>query len=42
MAQRNNRPIELVSPKWINQKLAYLHLNPVRADIFDQHRRIYL
>ena len=28
--QQNNHPIELQSPKWINQKLAYIHLNPVR------------
>jgi len=31
--QRENKPIELSSPKWINQKLAYIHLNPVRAGI---------
>ena len=31
--QRDNKPIELVSPKWINQKLAYIHLNPVRAGL---------
>ncbi len=28
--QQDNHPIELQSPKWINQKLAYIHLNPVR------------
>ena len=28
--QQDSHPIELQSPKWINQKLAYLHLNPVR------------
>jgi len=32
----DNRPIELSSPKWINQKLAYIHLNPVRAGIVDK------
>jgi REP element-mobilizing transposase RayT len=31
--QQDNRPIELKSPKWINQKLAYIHLNPVRSGI---------
>lgn len=31
--QRGNHPIELSSPKWINQKLAYIHNNPVRAGI---------
>ncbi|MBK7232101.1 MAG: transposase [Saprospiraceae bacterium] len=29
--QQDNHPVELASPKWINQKLAYIHLNPVRA-----------
>ncbi len=33
--KRDNRPIELVSPKWINQKLDYIHNNPVRAGIVD-------
>jgi len=33
--QRDNKPIELQSSKWINQKLAYIHLNPVRAGIVD-------
>ena len=28
--QQDCHPIELQSPKWINQKLAYIHLNPVR------------
>ena len=31
--QRGNHPIELVSPKWIWQKLNYIHLNPVRAGL---------
>lgn len=31
----NNRPIELSSPKFVNQKLDYIHLNPVRAGIVD-------
>ena len=29
---QDNHPIELVSPKWINQKINYIHNNPVRAD----------
>ena len=29
--KQDNRPIELVSLKWIRQKLDYIHLNPVRA-----------
>ncbi len=29
--QKDFHPIELQSPKWINQKLAYIHLNPVRS-----------
>ena len=33
--KRDNRPIELVSPKWINQKLNYIHNNPVRAGIVE-------
>ncbi len=34
--QQGNHPIELVSPKFIAQKLAYIHLNPVRAGIVDE------
>jgi len=34
--RRDNKPIELESPKWINQKLAYIHLNPVRAGIVEK------
>lgn len=33
--QQHNMPIELVSPKWINQKLSYIHLNPVRNGIVE-------
>jgi REP element-mobilizing transposase RayT len=29
--QQHNRPIELASPRWINQKIIYIHNNPVRA-----------
>ena len=31
--QHHNMPIELESPKWIKQKLDYIHLNPVRNGI---------
>ncbi|MEP7196680.1 MAG: transposase [Saprospiraceae bacterium] len=31
--QQDNYPIELESPTWINQKLAYIHLNPVRSGL---------
>ncbi len=31
--KQHNRPIELSSPKWINQKLNYIHLNPLRVEI---------
>ena len=36
---QNNHPIELVSPKWINRVLHYIHLNPVKARIveFPEH-----
>ena len=30
---QDNHPIELISPKWIGQKLNYVHQNPVRAGI---------
>jgi REP element-mobilizing transposase RayT len=33
--KRDNKPIELVSPKWINQKLSYTHNNPVRSGIVE-------
>ena len=33
---QDNHPIELVTPKWIRQKLNYIHLNPVRARIVEQ------
>ncbi len=28
--QNGNHTVEIESPQWINQKLAYIHLNPVR------------
>lgn len=31
--QNGNHPIELESPKFLSQKLNYIHLNPVRAGI---------
>lgn len=31
--KRDNRPIELSTPNWINQKLIYIHNNPVKAGI---------
>jgi REP element-mobilizing transposase RayT len=34
--QQDSNPVELVTPKFINQKLAYIHLNPVRAGIVDE------
>ncbi|MEM0992935.1 MAG: transposase [Bacteroidota bacterium] len=33
--QQHNQLIELVSPKWILQKIAYVHLNPVRNGIVE-------
>ena len=34
--QQDNHPLEVESPKWINQKLAYIHLNPVRNKLVDR------
>ena len=31
--KRGNKPIELSSPLWINQKLNYIHNNPVKSGI---------
>lgn len=31
--QHNNKPTELYNPKWINRRLNYVHLNPVKAGI---------
>jgi len=33
--QQNNKPIELYSNAVIDQKLEYIHQNPVKADIVD-------
>ncbi len=39
---QDNHPIELISPKWIQQKLDYIHLNPVRAGIVKEtHHYLY-
>lgn len=37
----DNRPIELESPSWVYQKLAYIHLNPVRNGLVE-HPEDYL
>ena len=34
--QQDNHPIELISPKWINQKIDYIHFNPVHAGLVDR------
>lgn len=34
--QKDNHPVELVSMDWIDQKLMYLHNNPVRAGIVEK------
>ncbi len=34
--KQNNRPIELVSPKWINQKINYIHMNAVKAGLVEK------
>jgi len=31
--RQTNKPTELINSKWINQKINYIHLNPVRAGI---------
>ncbi|MBK9255893.1 MAG: transposase [Saprospiraceae bacterium] len=36
--QQGMHPVELESPKFINQKLGYIHNNPVRAGIVDEAR----
>lgn len=39
---QHNRPIELISPKWIRQKINYVHQNPVRAGIVaEPHHYLY-
>lgn len=34
--QQHNHPIELISNKMIDQKLNYLHLNPVKAGFVEK------
>ncbi len=34
--QQGSHPVELASPKWVNQKLAYIHLNPVRNRLVEK------
>lgn len=34
--QQENHPIELMSNKFIDQKLAYIHENPVKAGLVDE------
>ncbi|MBT8219504.1 MAG: transposase [Bacteroidia bacterium] len=34
--QQDNHPIRLESPKWIETRLNYIHMNPVRAGVVDQ------
>lgn len=39
---QDNHPIQLVSPKWIQQKITYIHLNAVRAGIVEEaHHYLY-
>ncbi len=33
--KQNNKPIELASIEWINQKLNYIHMNPVNAGLVE-------
>jgi len=39
--KQDNHPVELSSPKWIRQKLGYIHLNPVEAG-WVEHPEDYL
>ena len=34
--KQDNRPTELISLKWINQKINYIHMNPVKAGIVEK------
>ena len=39
---QDNHPIQLVSPRWIQQKITYIHLNAVRASIVaEAHHYLY-
>jgi len=37
--QQENHPVELVSTKFVKQKIEYLHENPVRAKLVDTPER---
>jgi len=40
--QQYNHPIELITPKWINQKINYIHQNAVRAKlVLEPHHYSY-
>ena len=40
--QQNNHPIELITPKWIHQKINYIHQNAVRAKyVLEAHHYPY-
>ncbi len=34
--KQDNKPTELISPKWINQKLDYIHFNPVKTGLVNE------
>jgi putative transposase len=34
--QQNNHPIDLISNKWIEEKITYIHQNPVKARIVEE------
>lgn len=34
--KKPNHPVELISPKWILQKINYIHLNPVRSGLVEE------
>lgn len=34
--RKDNNPVELFNPKWIQQKINYIHQNPVRAAIVEK------
>lgn len=39
---QDNHPIELLTPKWIHQKIDYIHLNAVRAGwVSETHHYLY-
>ena len=36
--QNGNHPVELISPKWTNRRLFYIHDNPVRAGLVEKQQ----